>query len=268
MKVSIITISYNSEKTIESTIKSVVDQPINNLEYIIIDGVSTDGTLDIVGKYEDERFKVVSEKDSGISDAFNKGIKLSTGDVIGIINSDDMLIENALSIVEEVFETNPEIDVVHGNVIRFTNSINDGYELKPCTDLDRMKSTFLLNHPATFVRKRAYEKFGLFDLDYKYAMDYELISKMYFGGAKFLYIDKPLTAFREGGVSDQKFSQAMKEHKKIAERNGASSIEIASYSWKLYMRRYILKVVKSLNIEKTLRKYIKKQNYSNQNNKV
>lgn len=241
----------------------MINQPINNLEYIIVDGASDDGTLDIVKRYKDERFKVVSEKDNGISDAFNKGIKISTGEVLGIINSDDMLTENALSIVENAFEAHPEIDLIYGNIIRYVDSLEDGYEVKPCTDLDRLRSTFLLNHPAIFVRKGTYDKFGLFDLDYKCAMDYELISKMYFGGAKFLYIDKPLAAFREGGVSDKRFSQTMKEHKKIAKRNGATKVEITSYIGKLYMRRYILKVVKLLNIEKMLRKYIKKQNYSN-----
>jgi hypothetical protein len=178
-------------------------------------------------------------------------------------NTDDMLTENALSIVKEVFETHPEVDLVYGNMLRYVNSLEDGYEVKPCTDLERMRFTFLLNHPAIFVRKRAYDKFGLFDLDYKCAMDYELISKMYFGGANFLYIDKPLAAFREGGVSDVKFTQTMKEHKKIAKRNGASTTEIASYIGKLYLRRYALKIVKLLNIEKVLRKHIKKQDYNN-----
>jgi dsRNA-specific ribonuclease len=135
MKISIITISYNSEKTIESTITSVINQPKNNLEYIIVDGVSTDGTLDIIEKYKDERFKVVSEKDNGISDAFNKGINLSTGDVIGIINSDDMLTENALSVVENAFEallasiyldTNYSLDTVSAFLMPLiTDEINE-----------------------------------------------------------------------------------------------------------------------------------------------
>lgn len=263
MKLSIITISYNSEKTIEDTIKSVTAQFVSELEYIIIDAVSTDSTLTIIDRYKDNRFRVISEKDKGISDAFNKGIKLATGDVIGIINSDDILMPEALSVVQSAFENHPEIDVVHGNVIRFVNSVNDGYEVKPCTDLEHMKSKFLLNHPATFVRKSAYQKYGLFSLEYKCAMDYELISKMYFNGAKFLYIDKALAAFREGGVSDKKFAQTMREHKRIAEKNGARKSELVMHISKLYCRRYLLRIVKFLKIEQFLRKHIKKQVYSN-----
>ncbi len=263
MKISIVTISYNSEKTIEKTIESVLTQQVEDLEYIIIDSASTDETLNIVNKYKDDRMKIISEKDRGISDAFNKGIKSATGELIGIINSDDVLLPGALQAVEEAFAKNSEIDVLHGNIIRFENWTGDGYEVKPCTDLEHMRCKFLLNHPATFVRKCAYDKFGLFDLDYKCAMDYELISKMYFGGAKFLYIDKPLAAFREGGVSDVKFSQTMKEHKKVAERNGANTLEIASYIGKLYLRRYALKIIKVVNLERFLRKHIKKQDMAN-----
>lgn len=259
MKTSIITISYNSEKTIEQTISSVISQPVSDLEYIIVDAVSTDKTLEIIDKYKDERFKIISEKDGGISDAFNKGINLATGEIIGIINSDDILLPTALVEVEDVFRSYPEVDVVHGNVIRFTNSINDGYEAKPCTDLEHMRYKFLINHPATFVRKSAYEKYGLYSLEYKCAMDYELISKMYFSGARFFYIDKALTAFREGGISDTKISQTLKEHKKIALRNGAPKIQCAIYVLKLRIRNIVLKTLKFLNIEKKLREKIKKQ---------
>lgn len=95
-KITIITVSYNSEETIEETINSVVNQDYNNLEYIIIDGCSSNGTMDIVNKYASKITRIVSEPDKGISDAFNKGIKYATGDLIGIINSDDLLVDGAL----------------------------------------------------------------------------------------------------------------------------------------------------------------------------
>ena len=124
-----------------------------------------------------------------------------------------------------------------------------------------MKTKFLINHPATFVRKSAYEKYGFFSLEYKCAMDYELISKMYFNGAKFQYIDKSLTAFREGGVSDKKFKITIQEHVAIAKRNGAGNFQMSLYICKFYIRRYLIKVAKILKIEQLLRKYIKKQVY-------
>ena len=262
MKISMITIAFNSEKTIEDTIRSVITQKASELEYIIIDSKSTDKTIDIVDKYKDNRFKVISEKDGGISDAFNKGVKLATGEIIGIINSDDVLMPEALTVVEKTFDSQPDTDIVYGNVIRFMNTVNDGYEVKPCTDLEKMKYKFLLNHPAIFIRKSAYQKYGFFSLDYKCAMDYELISKMYFSGAKFFYLDKALAAFREGGVSDVKFTQTMREHKIVAKRNGAGKVQLFLHICKLYLRRYLLRIAKSLKVEKVLRKYIKKQRYS------
>lgn len=261
MRFSIITISYNSEETIEETIKSIVSQTVEELEYIIVDAVSTDRTLEIVNKYKDDRFRIVSEKDNGISDAFNKGINLANGDIIGIINSDDILLPEALTTVEEIFKENPNIDIVHGNIVKFVKSVVDGYEVKPCTDLEHMRCKFFINHPATFVRKSAYEKYGLFSLEYKCAMDYELISKMYFNGAKFFYVDKALAAFREGGVSGTKFSQTMKEHEKVAKRNGAGRIQTFFYIKRAYLSHCLLKLVKFLKIEKVLRRYIKKQRY-------
>ena len=106
MKISIITISYNSKKTIEDTIRSVVSQKNDDVEYLIIDGKSTDGTLEIVDRYRDQIDVLVSEPDNGVSEAFNKGIRYSKGDVIGIINSDDLLYEGAIEKIQETFSAN------------------------------------------------------------------------------------------------------------------------------------------------------------------
>ena len=113
-KISIVTITYNSENTVEETIKSVISQGYPNLEYVIIDGASTDGTLDVVSKYSDRIAKIVSEPDKGISDAFNKGIKHATGEIIGIINSDDILLPGALQAVADAYEEG--VGVYRGNI--------------------------------------------------------------------------------------------------------------------------------------------------------
>ena len=261
MKISIITITYNSAETLESTIKSVIEQGYEDLEYIIIDGISTDGTLDIINKYRNSISYFVSEKDNGISDAFNKGIKAATGDIIGIINSDDMLYTDALKKVNSFFESNPDTEVLHANTLRFTDENGKGYVVKPDTDLDKMKYTFLLNHPSVFVRAEAYEKHGVFSVDYKYAMDYELLSKMYFNDVSFGYLDEILSCFREGGVSIQCFEKTCIEHRRIAIRNGASENEIDKYLKKIKMNLKIKEILKKLKLIQPLRKILKKQEY-------
>lgn len=131
-KISIVTISYNSEKTIEDTILSVISQDYPNKEYIIIDGASTDNTLNIIAKYKANISKVISEKDDGISDAFNKGISNSTGDIICLINSDDRLLPGALSKVAQEFDG--KADIYCGNVLLWNTEDNTRLREVPSTD--------------------------------------------------------------------------------------------------------------------------------------
>lgn len=198
MKISIITITYNSEKTLEDTIRSIAKQQYANLEYLIVDGGSSDRTLDIISQYPEVVTKWISEPDQGISDAFNKGIRMATGDVIGIINSDDMLSENALQLVADNMES--DTDVFYGNTISFGEGIKK-FRRRPEADLEVLRKGMALQHPATFVRKSAYEKYGMFDLSYQCIMDRELLLRMYVGGAKFQYIDADLAWMRINGVS-------------------------------------------------------------------
>ncbi len=259
MKISIITITFNSEKTLEDTIRSVQKQNFEELEYIVVDGGSTDGTLDIIKRNLDIITKWISEPDKGISDAFNKGISLATGDIIGIINSDDMLYPDTLRRVAEFFEINKKLDVLHGNTIRFSEKIEDGYVVKPNPDLRKMKYTFLLNHPSVFVAKKAYQKYGTFMCDYKTAMDYELLSRMYYQGAMFLYEDEIFSCFRDGGISKTNVKVTLKEHRQIALRNGATNLQIDGYFAWLKIRGFALKVLKKMNIELLLRRVLKRQ---------
>ena len=160
-KISVITITYNSETVIEETIKSVVSQDYPNLEYIIIDGASKDGTLAVVEKYRDKIAKVVSEPDKGISDAFNKGVKHATGDIIGIINSDDVLLPGALSAVADAYEE--EIGVYRGNVFIWESESETRIQAVPSMKFPlHTFKRYIVCHPGTFVAKWAYEKHGLF----------------------------------------------------------------------------------------------------------
>ncbi len=196
MKISIITVTFNSEATLKETIQSIRNQRYDDLEYIIVDGGSKDHTVDIIKENENIISKWISESDLGISDAFNKGIQMATGNLIGIINSDDMLEDNVLKVISQ--ELKDDTDVLYGNAISFGEGIKPFIE-KP-SSLDGLYVSMTIIHPATFVRKKAYEKYGTFNIDYKCCMDRDLMLRMYSRGAKFQYVDKILAKVRQGGL--------------------------------------------------------------------
>ena len=234
MKISIITVTFNSGKTLSDTIQSVRNQDYKDLEYIIVDGGSTDNTLKIIQDNNDIISKWISEPDRGISDAFNKGIKMSTGDLIGIINSDDMLADGALNEIAKYIKE--DTDVLHGNVISFGHNIEPFIE-KPGVIKDLYTSMVLL-HPATFVRKSAYEKYGLFNIDYKCCMDRDLLLRMYSKGAKFQYLDRVLARFRQGGINQRTYiNTTVPEGEKISIEFGMSPFKAKVISF-IKINRY------------------------------
>lgn len=194
--VSVITIVYNGEKYLEQTIQSVLSQSYKNIEYIIVDGGSTDGTLDIIRKYDSQLAYWKSEPDKGISDAFNKGITLATGDLVGILNADDWYEPEAISNMVAHYE--PE-SVLHGNKQYWNQDGSKAHQARP--NLDILPLEMSLNHPTVFVSKTLYDRYGVFDLNYKLAMDYHLLLRLYNAGAKFIYVDLIITNMRLGGVS-------------------------------------------------------------------
>lgn len=222
-KISIITITYNSEKTLEETIQSVVSQNYDNLEYLIIDGGSTDRTLDIVKKYQDKIDVVISEPDKGISDAFNKGIRNATGEIIGIINSDDILLADSLNVLANNYS--PDIDVYRGKTIVWNPIKNKKYIAIPSMNfsVNSIKNRSIC-HQSTFVSKSAYEKFGYFDLEYKFMMDADLLLRFYENKAKMMYIDKELAISRLGGVTNSPYWKKIKEVKNVVIKNGGYKI--------------------------------------------
>lgn len=261
MKVSLITITYNSEETIEDTILSVVKQGYSNIEYIIVDGGSTDKTLRIIEKYKNHISKLISEPDKGISDAFNKGIKAASGDIIGIVNSDDFLAANAINTLVETIDKNKNFDVYYGNSIMFSKG--DAYIYKPGADLTKLPLYLVISHPATFIKKSAYDKYGIYDLKFKCAMDFELLSKMYCKGAKFNYIDKTLTCFRLGGVSKKKSLLTVKESSNIAIRNGENQLKVRLWYQKVRLKSLLLDFFNKCGVEIKLRSIVKKQESMN-----
>jgi len=222
INISIITITYNSEKTLEQTIKSIVGQGYNNLEYIIIDGGSKDGTLDIVNRYKDKIAVVVSEKDNGISDAFNKGIKRATGDIIGIINSDDLLADGALMSLSEAYEE--DVDVYRGNLLIWDDVNNKYYLNRPTMHFPLNKNIKSVCHPSTFITKKAYEKWGNYRIDMKYKMDADILYRFYKNDAKFKYINQTLSVFRLGGVTSEDWRKKIPELRRMILNNGGSTV--------------------------------------------
>ncbi len=225
-KISIITVTYNSEKVIEKTILSVLNQYYNNLEYILVDGKSEDRTVDIFEKYipilkeKGVSVKFISEPDKGISDAFNKGIRLSTGGIIGITNSDDMILDGSLNFVAEHFQD--ESDVFYGNCLWRNEEKKIEYVRKSSADLSDLKIRLKILHPATYIKKTAYEKYGDYDEGYKYCMDKELLARMQRKGATFSYANRNLVSVAAGGVSDKNLKGVMQEGERIAVLNGVT----------------------------------------------
>lgn len=198
--VSIITPCFNSEKTIAKTIESVLHQTYKNIEYIIIDGASTDDTLKIIQVYEpyfEGRVRVVSEKDNGIYDAMNKGIKLATGDLIGIVNSDDYYNLESVEIM-----VNNMLDKKHQILYGFQRNLKDGKETKVCIYHHTFLYQQMITHPTCFVTKSVYEEFGLYNCNYKSSADYEFMLRIYHEGkVEFRPVYHIITNFAEGGMS-------------------------------------------------------------------
>ena len=227
MKVSIITASYNSEDTIEETILSVIGQDYKGIEYIVVDGASTDGTLKILEKYQNRIGKLISEPDKGISDAFNKGILAATGEIIGIIGSDDMLLPGAIkTLVENMDE---ETDIFYGDGVRLKrDGTRKAYQAKHHS---KLKTQMALIHPSTFVRARAYRSYGLYNEGYKTCMDRELLLRMLIKGAKFKYLPKAFSIYRMGGVSDRYFSTLVrKEREQLSLQYGRGLLVVKAFS--------------------------------------
>jgi glycosyltransferase involved in cell wall biosynthesis len=216
--VSIITVCRNSENTIARTIESVRDQTYQNIEYLIIDGLSGDKTLDVAKRYErafDGRMRVVSEKDNGIYDAMNKGIHLATGKIIGFINSDDWYEPYAVENVVESFRRNGV--GVHYGILRI---LERGEEVM----LKAVNSKYLfrevVGHPAYFVVSDIYRIHGGFNVAFKVAADYDLMMRLRESHVPFFQINNVLANFSQGGRSTTSVLQAMKEWAMIRRNYG------------------------------------------------
>lgn len=197
--VSIITVCFNSEKTIEQTIRSVLEQTYPWIEYIVVDGKSDDTTLEIVKRYEERfqgRMRWISEKDSGIYEAMNKGIRLAKGEVIGMINSDDYYEKDAVEKIVTHMSEEP-YQILYGFTRTLRNEIMDNIYISS-PDFLRMRP---MSHPACFVTKDVYAKYGMYDEQYKFVADYDFLLRMKDYGISFVPVYAIIANFRIGGAS-------------------------------------------------------------------
>jgi len=247
-KFSIITVTLNSAATLEETIHSVIAQGYPQVEYVIVDGCSTDGTVDIIRKYEPFLARWVSEPDGGITDAFNKGLRMTTGEIVGIVSADDYLLPGALEQVAKVYLDHPEADVIYGNAVFIEPYNQRQFVVKPDADLRTIWRRQPLKHAATFVARQTYERFGLFDPAYRLAMDYELILRFYVQGARFVYLDTPLVAFRYGGANWTHLHDTIREARDISVRHGYSPLKAYPIYWGKLIKAWLRGLVVRANL--------------------
>lgn len=209
MRISLITVTFNSGCTLRNTIQSVLSQSYSDIEYIIVDGLSKDNTVDIIKEYEplfQDRLKWISERDNGLYDAMNKGIRIATGDIVGIINSDDFYHRNdVITKVVKAFDNNSDIRAVYGDV-RFVNPQNLDKTVRYYSSKrfapEMFRFGFMPAHPTFFTYRKYFEEFGYYKTDYKIAADYELLIRfLYVHQLKSKYLPFDFMKMRTGGTS-------------------------------------------------------------------
>lgn len=244
MKISIITANYNGEKTLKRTIESILNQTYSKVEYIIVDGKSKDKSIELIKNFEDKfkekkyELKWISEEDTGIFNAMNKGIKMSTGDIIGILGSDDWFEVNTLELVAREFEKKKDIKMVYG-LLR-TIKKNKFYEVK-----GRYDSYGKGQHPTVFLKKDIYEKYGLFNEKYKLAADAEFLLNLKKNKVKYSFIEVILANFSLEGASNKRNLEAKLEEIEICyiHKEFSRLEKIIRYIY-IYIRYTIEKIIK------------------------
>lgn len=233
MTISIITATYNSSRTLTDTLESVLRQSYTNIDYVIVDGGSKDNTLDIIRQYEPRfggRMRWISEPDKGIYDAMNKGIRMATGDVVGLLNSDDFYTSD--DVLENVAKTmsDPNVDAVYGDI----HYVNDN-DLTHCVRYyssrvfrrGLMRMGFMPAHPSFYCRRAIYEKYGTFDTSLRIAADFENLLRLIFvNRIRTKYIPEDFVTMRTGGASSSgmvSHKRILKEHMIAYKQNGVYS---------------------------------------------
>lgn len=243
MFLSIITVCYNSAGTIRQTFESVLQQDFNDYEYIVVDGLSTDGTIEIIQEYLPKfngKMRYISEKDNGIYDAMNKGIRMAQGEIIGLVNSDDYYEKDAFKYLYEAVKNTPEADVYYG-IVRTLSP--DDKEIKLYRLHHEMLYACPLAHAATFITAKAYMKFGVYNTEYRISADYDLLLRIFLQGGSYLAVNRIFANYREGGVSSGENNVpehllVQYKYKLISKKQQLLSLFI------FYVKRFLRKILK------------------------
>ncbi len=248
MKISVITIAYNSGHSISDAIDSVLSQTYNDVEYIIVDGKSKDNTVEVVKSYGSRISKFVSEPDKGIYDALNKGIRMATGDVIGFMHSDDLFAsDNILAKVAEIFKTN-DVDSVYGDLqYVYKNDTNKvlRYWKSGRFSLRRLKMGWMPPHPTFYVKKKVYDNYGLFNTDFRIAADYDTMLR-FLGKHRIstYYLPEVMVKMRVGGASNRSLKNIIKKSKedmKAIQDNNFGSVFTLVFKNLRKVKQFIIK---------------------------
>ena len=252
--ITVITVVRNDRENIQKTVESVLNQKFDKFEYIIIDGKSTDGTIDIINKYKDQIDIIISEPDNGIYDAMNKGIKLSSGIYLNFLNSgdyyinDEILNEIALNVKDDL------IDFVYGSILIEYSGQHIRREIKRIFSKKYLRSGKQPPHPASFLKKSEIVKAKCFNTEYKYSADFDLFCKLNTFNIKSKLINKQIAIFSSGGASSS--MQANYETKKILKNNYGLYFS-AKYIFLKNMERNLKKIANNLRILNLYRKFKK-----------
>jgi len=231
LKISIITVVYNNKETIKDAIDSVLSQTYKNIDYIVVDGASSDGTVEIVQSCGEKISTFVSEKDKGIYDGLNKGLSLATGDFIAFLHSDDLYASNSvIANVMKEFESDDSLDGVYGDLIytpkHDTSKVLRYWKSKDF-DSSLLKQGWMPAHPTLILNKEVYEKYGNFDLGFKIAGDYDFMLRVLSAGIKVKYIPEVLYKMRVGGESNKSLKniiQKSREDLRALKRNDVGGV--------------------------------------------
>jgi len=247
MKITIITVCYNRKATIEKAIKSVLEQNYDDIEYIVIDGNSTDGTQDIIESYRDRISHYISEPDKGMYDAINKGIKLATGDVIGLMHSDDEFYDTkTISRIAARFDFYTNTEGVYGNGIYVSNDTEERLirnRIGGIFNLKKVQEGWLPLHPTVYLKKTIIDKYGLYSLDFKIASDTEfLLRYLYKYKIKMIYINSYIVKMRMGGMSTntKRAFEVLYEDYKIYKYHGLTAFQAVFLKKTMALRQYLV----------------------------
>jgi len=246
MRITIITVCYNRKNTIEKAIKSVLEQNYQDIEYIIVDGNSTDGTKEIIESYRDKISQYISEPDKGMYDAINKGLKLATGEVIGLMHSDDEFYDkNAITKIAARFNFYPNTEGVYGDGIYVSNDKEERLirnRIGGVFRLKKVKEGWLPLHPTVYLKKSIIDKHGLYNLDFNIASDTEfLLRYLYKYKIKMTYVNAYIVKMRMGGMSTnaKRALEVLYEDYKIYKYHGLTAFRVVFLKKSIALRQYL-----------------------------